>query len=154
MLKFKKKAFGDVVSTLIMFIAIVSVTTGLVIAFQNYFVKTQSSLKFKQDLSEKKLRTKVDISHVFYNKSSYDLEVYLKNIGSVEVLTSNFEIFLDQKFSNNLSVFLAENDEEILVLQPKKTAKIVFNKKLNLGSHIVKIVTENGESAKEYFQVS
>lgn len=154
MLKFKKKAFGDVVSTLIMFIAIISVTTGLVIAFQNYFVKTQSSLKFKQDLSEKKLRTKVDISHVFYNKSSYDLEIYLKNIGSVEVLTSNFEIFLNQKFSNNLSVFLAENNEEILVLQPKKTAKIVYNKKLNLGSHTVKIVTENGESANEYFQVS
>ena len=55
--KLNKKAFGGVVSTLIMFIAIVGVSTGMVIAFQNYIFDTQSAMKVQNDISANKLKS-------------------------------------------------------------------------------------------------
>jgi archaellum component FlaG (FlaF/FlaG flagellin family) len=67
--KSSKKGFGDAVSTLIMFIAVISVTTGLVIAFMNYVDTTQQSFNKQTTLSSNKLRTSVSISNVHYDST-------------------------------------------------------------------------------------
>ncbi len=147
-----RKGFGDAASTLIMFIAVMSITTGLVVAFSNYMSKTQGSFTFQNELTSNKLRTSIGVTNVYYNDTSNNLYVYVKNVGETKLITSNFDIFVDGGFSNNYTVYYANNlSKKMELLQLQQTAAIIHNIDLGAGSHTIKINTEYGVGDEDYF---
>ncbi|MFW5705235.1 MAG: hypothetical protein ACOCXG_05330 [Nanoarchaeota archaeon] len=151
-MQFNKKGFGGAVSTLIMFIAIISVTTGLVMVFQNYVFETQNSINAQNKITSSKLRTAVAISNTYYNSSSDVLEVYVKNIGDTNLVSKNFDVYLDNQYILNFSFVEPSSYTGVTLLTPQKTGRLIINNSgLNSGSHIIKLVTEYGVDIEEYF---
>ena len=102
-----KKGFGDAVSTLIMFIAVISVTTGLVIVFKNYVASTQDSFSVQNELTSNKLRSAISISNIYYNTTSNTSYIYVKNVGETPLSPKLFDIYIDNAFISELPLELA-----------------------------------------------
>jgi archaellum component FlaG (FlaF/FlaG flagellin family) len=155
MLNYKnKKGFGDAVSTLILFIAVISVSVGLVIAFQNYVVKTQSSFKSQNDRTVNQLKSEISITNIYYNSSSNTSYIYVKNIGEIKLIPTEFDLFVDGAFTKNFSVFYADNlSKSITLFQPGETLAIVYNKYLSPGTHKIRVVTEYSTYDEDFFNI-
>ena len=149
---YNKKGFGSVVSTLIMFIAIVGVTTGLVISFKNFVGDTQSSFSTQNELASNKLKTSLSITNNYYNSSSNTLYVYVKNVGETKLVTRNFDVFLDNEYLTNYNISYANNFSNLMTLmQIQDTAAVIIPKTLNSGTHEIKVVSEYGVGDEDSF---
>lgn len=151
MMKYKK-GFGEVASTLIMFIAVLGVTIGVVISFQNFVIDTQGSFEDQQELTSNKLKTAISISNTYYNDSSQRLYVYVKNIGGVSLNTEIFDIYVDGQFQDSFDVVSPTNFSNTLEILPvQDTLTMIVNKTLSQGTHNVRVVTEFGVSEEDSF---
>ncbi|MFW6008884.1 MAG: hypothetical protein ACOC16_02085 [Nanoarchaeota archaeon] len=149
-----KKAFGGAVSTLIMFIAVLIVTTSLVILFMNYVNDTQQSFSKKNELSSNKIKTSLAITNIHYNDSSQDLHVYVKNIGETKLSSKLFDLFINEAFQDDFSIVYANNlTKNLTLFQPQDTMVIIQNINLNPGTHKVKIATQYGSSQSDSFNI-
>jgi archaellum component FlaG (FlaF/FlaG flagellin family) len=149
-----KKAFGSVVSTLIMFIAIVGVTTGMVIAFQNYISKTQSSFSSQNELTSNKLKTALSITNEYYNATSTNLTVFVKNIGETQLPIKNFDVFVNNDYKTTYSVVYASNTSKtMIVMNPQDTAQFIIPVSLSAGTHEVKIISGYGVGDDDTFNI-
>lgn len=149
-----KKAAGEVISALIMFIAVISVSTGLVIAFKNYALETQDSFNFQNDLANSKLKTSLSISHVYYNSTSSEVVIYLKNVGETKLKPSNFDLFIDEVFYTNFSYVSASDLTTIKeIFSPQDTIAIIQDLNLDSGSHEIRIVTDLGVGVEDSFNI-
>lgn len=147
-----KKGFGEVASTLIMFIAVIAVTVGVVASFQNFVVDTQDSFKDRQDLTNDKLKTSIAITHVYYNSTSNQLFTYVKNIGEISLETQYFDVYLDSEFETAFNVLQPSNFTQELDLLPiQNTGVIILNTTLQPGTHKIKVVTNSGVFGEESF---
>ncbi len=148
-----KKGFGSVASTLIMFIAIMIVSTALVIAIKNYASTTQDSIYYQNKITSNKLRTAIDISNVFYNSTTTTTYIYVKNIGETKLATEQFDVFIDNVYITNYSTYYASNlSKPMTILGSGQTGVFVKTKALSVGTHEVKVVSEfGGPGANEYF---
>lgn len=142
-----KKGFGSIVSTLIMFIAVVSVSVGLVIAFKNYVATTQNSLNVQNQLASNSLKTKISIINIVYNQSSNISIIYLKNIGQTVLYTKNFDLFINKFFMANFSKVNPSNfSQNVTILNPQNTVAIIKDYHLNSGTYPFKVVSGYGVS--------
>lgn len=150
--KLNKKAFGDVVSALILFIAVIGISTGLVIAMKNYAVSTQDSMRNQNEVMNNQLRTIIDISHVSYNSTSNDIYIYIKNLGSTQLISKDLAIFVSEEYMINFNVFSASNESEIpRIILPGETVVIVTNKVLVPQTHLIRVVSGYGGTGANYY---
>jgi archaellum component FlaF (FlaF/FlaG flagellin family) len=142
-----KKAAGDAASTLILFIAVVGISVGLVVSIKNYAFETQESLAFQNKVVNNQLKTSIQITNVYYNESGQRIHVYLKNIGETRLVTESFDLFIDEAYIADFNV-TEPNDftENKTTLNIQETAAFVTNIVLNSGSHEVKLVSGYGGS--------
>lgn len=154
MLKFNKKGFGSIVSSLIMFIAIISVSTVVVISFKNQVFQTNDAINQQNDFITQKIKTTISISNVFYNSTSNQVFIYVKNLGETSLHTKLFDLFLDEEYTSNFLVKKAEDlTTDVEILTPQQTLVIIANKTLNTGSHSLTLVSEFGNREKENFNI-
>ena len=149
-----KKAFGEVASSLIMFIAVIGITIAVVVSFQSFVVDSQSSLEDQQELTNNKLKTAIAISNTYYNDSSQKLYVYVKNIGDVQLETQVLDLYINEQFNNNFQTVSPINfSQNISTLPIQETLTVVVNKTLNPGTHKVQVVTQYGVGAEKSFNI-
>ena len=149
-----KKAFGGVASTLILFVAVIGVSTGLVIMMTNYVSDTQDAMNFQNSITTNKLKSAISISNIYYNDSSNQTFIYVKNIGENKLNPTLFDLYLDNSFEITFSTFYADNLSKVItLLQPQETLALVFDKYLASGTHSVKVLTEYSSSAEESFNI-
>jgi archaellum component FlaF (FlaF/FlaG flagellin family) len=154
MLKRNKKGFGGIASTLIMFIAIISVTTGLVIAFTNYIRSTEQSLTVQNDLTSNKIKTSVTITNVYYNGTTNVVNIYLKNIGETKLHPRFFDLYINGAFVTGFNTTEPTDFSSIVTLfEPQDTVSVNKDIVLNPGTHDVMLVTEYGVGAKDSFNI-
>ncbi len=149
----QKKGFGDAASTLILFIAVVAVSVGLVIAIQNYTLKTQDSMSFQNELTNNQIRTSIDIINVFYNSSNENLYIYVKNLGQTNLDGDGFSLFVNKFYVPQYDSYKAEDLLTPLgILQPSQVGVLVANLSLDSGTHVVRLVSQyGGTGATDYF---
>ena len=146
-----KKGFGDVASTLIMFIAIIGVSVGMVIAIKSYAIDTQDAFEVQNTAVNNQLQTSIDIINVYYDDATNYTYVYLKNVGKTKLVTEDFDMFIDDAYITNFSVYAADNlSENLTLLTISSTAAFVKEYNLDAGSHSVKLISGyggNGDTA-------
>ena len=149
-----KKGAGDAISALILFIAVLGVSLGVVVAFQQLVVKTQDTLSDQQEFTQNSLRTQLIISNIFYDVNTNEVDIYVRNIGKTTLASSYFTFFIDGEYGVNLTPSFATNQGvPITVLHPQETMYVEFPIVLSVGSHELTVVSEYGNVVKETFNV-
>lgn len=150
-----KRAAGDAISAIILFVAVLSVSIGVVVAFQQFILDTQTSLDKRQDYAINSLNTQLIVSNVYYDSGASETHVYVKNVGTTTLAVKNLAFFINEEYGINLSPSLADDvGNPVRELRPQKTLYVVFPKVLTSGTHTLLIVSEYGSGVSEEFNVS
>jgi archaellum component FlaG (FlaF/FlaG flagellin family) len=150
--KINKKGFGDAASALILFIAVLSVSIALVIAFQHYISQAQDSFKTQSDFTVNKLKSGVAITNVYYNSTENNTYIFVRNTGEIDLLTKSFDVYLDNFYMANYSaVDPSDYNKNITLLNSGDTVTFVVNKYLANGTHKVKVVDQYTTYDETYF---
>jgi archaellum component FlaG (FlaF/FlaG flagellin family) len=153
-LRNSKKGF-EAASTLIMFIAVIGLSTALVISFKNYVSDTQQSFSVQNDITSNKLKSSISISNVYYNTTSNEVVTYVKNIGQVKLTTQNFDYFIDDEYQTDFDVPPADNLNAAnqTIQNIGDTVAVIKVKVLAAGTHEVRVVTEYGTGDSDTFNI-
>lgn len=152
-LNFSKKAAGDAISTLILFIAVISISLGIVIAFQQFVVQTQSGLENQQDILSNKLNTQYIVSNVIYNSTSNISSIYIKNTGTTELTTGLLSFFVAEEYISNPIIVNADTSSSTKVFSPQDTILVNASVDLTSGIYEVRVISEFGNVVEETFSV-
>ena len=90
---FSKKSAADAISSLILFITIITISTGLVFFLQDYALESERSIDKKKEQILGKISSEVILIDSVYNSSEKNLRIVGKNIGDTTLETKYFSIF-------------------------------------------------------------
>lgn len=82
-------------SQVIMFIAVVTVTSFLVVAFNGYISETSSSITMKNDYLVNQIKSDISIDVVSHNAVSDTTFVYVKNTGKISLKLDDTDIYFN-----------------------------------------------------------
>ena len=111
---------------------------------------TQDSLNKKKETTTGRLDT--DISFININYENDETEIYIKNIGDIEIETAYLEIFLDDEYVASFDVLDATNNVDNLdIIDIQEVALIRISKTLSSKTHSISISSKYGNVFEENF---
>ena len=150
--------FSTAAAQTILFIAVIILSTGLVMVYKNVVDTTASSLQFQSNLLSNKVKTDITITNVYYNNNTDTIVIDVKNLGKTKLDLDLIDVFIDseripRQTSNRTIEVLS--DTEIVnpgIWDPKEDIEIKVFKILNQSiSHTVKVTTQYGISDIDSF---
>lgn len=151
--------FGSVVSTVITFIAVVGVTTTVVIMLRDYTSISGSAIQSQRDILSNQIKAEVTIDVVDYDSDTNTTSVYVRNSGKVVLDVDTVDIFMDgariPRETGNRTITLLE-DTKInadIGWDPRESVQIDVFQNLTNETHSVRVSTEYGATDTETFSV-
>ena len=144
------------VTHLIIFIAVISIATGLIIGFKNFADQSQSSLSSKTDELNNHIKTSIKIELVAYDNTTNETKIYVRNTGSTKLNPDEVDVYIDgfrfsrnQSQANNRTVEILPdtNTVDYTLWNPKEQLYIIARKHLNTGETHTVVVTTQYESS-------
>lgn len=86
---------SDVITQAIMFIAVLSIAAGLLVAFKNYSDETESVFIEKGDKYNQIMQTDIMIDSLHYNNATSTLSIYVRNTGKTVMKTGEVDVYID-----------------------------------------------------------
>jgi archaellum component FlaG (FlaF/FlaG flagellin family) len=148
-MKNSSKGFGGTISTLIMFIAVLSVTVMVVVFIKDQVFQTENILREKGEIESEKTATILTIASIDYNGSV--LDVYVKNTGRTNVDVDKIDVYVDGEYMTNFTSYDSSGTTDIRILNPPDTSLFEIDVGLSGGSHKIRLVTSVGASVEELF---
>jgi archaellum component FlaG (FlaF/FlaG flagellin family) len=144
---------------LIIFIAVLSISTFVVAMFHDQMESTTNSIKVQQNWLSQQLKTDITISVINYvNKTENQTTIYLENTGATILDLDYIDIYiggeriLRQNDSRTIEILSDTEITNIGLWDPKEKIVIVVNKILEENKTYSLIVTSqyNGKALDEF----
>lgn len=148
---------STVAAHLLLFIAVLSITAGMVITLNNYVAQTGLALHSKQEATTSRLKTNVEITNV--KSTTTWVATYVKNTGSEKLKTECMEYYIDDNWQAKTDFTITDPDtgSNVTLVDLKQTIKLntsLSQPPLNESdTHKTKIVTCNGVSDSDLFSI-
>ena len=149
-----------VVTHVIMFIAVLGIASGLLVAIKNYADETEGTFSEKSDSYNQIIKTDINIDLVHYNNNTNTTHVYVRNTGSTKMDRGKVDIYIDGVYvprnSSNRTVEVASDTEVVSpgVWDPRELLHIQVPRKLSDEvEHEVIVVTPYTVRATDTFSI-
>ncbi len=152
---------STVVTHLIIFIAVISIATGLIIGFKNFSDQSQSAFKSKVEELNNHIKTSIKIEVISYDNESNETRIYVRNIGDTKLRPEYVDVYIDgfrfsrnesEKNSRTVEILNDTNTIDTDLWNPKEELYIVAKKRLNSGeTHEVIVTTQYEGSDQDSF---
>ena len=143
-------------STMLMFIAVMGMTLGVIVLLTNYVTQTSSTVSAKQKSMISQLQT--DVAIISVDPLSTQSEIYVKNIGASDLRTNCLTVIVDNEPLTTSSYVVTDpetGEEPTLWTQTQTILINATHSELDTGkTHEAKIVTCNGVTASYIFSLS
>lgn len=147
-------------SQVIMFIAVVTVTSILVVVFNGYITDTSNSITIKNDFLVNQLKSDISIDVVSYDSGINTTSVYVKNTGKVALKVNDTDIYLNglriprNDTNRTIEVLVDTDSVNPGIWDPKEEVLIQVFQKLNSSfSHDVIVSTQYDAKDTEEFSI-
>lgn len=147
--------FGNLATTIIMFIAVLLVATGVIVSLRTNIDQTQSSMKAQADMLNNQIKTSLTITQTNYTAGT--TTAYVINNGKTTLKLDRIDAFLDAEFiprneTNRTITLEASTDTTNPGLwDPDEVVKVEIYKTLGPGQHRVAVTTQYGTKDEELF---
>ena len=152
--------FSDLASQIIMFIAVITVATGLVVAFNSSVTEASNSMRIRTDSLSLTMRTDVTIDMVSYEDATNTTFVYVRNTGRTMLDINQTDIYLNGlRVPRNSTYRTIEILEDTDVINPgiwDPTEQVlikIFQELNNTSTHEVTVTTEYNTKDTEKFSI-
>ena len=147
--------FGNIATTIILFIAVLTLATGVIITLNNNVARQQAGMKIQSDYLNNQLKTNILITSTNYTAGTTTL--YVSNEGSTTLKPDKTDLYLDGQFiprnTTNRTITI-ESSTDITnpgLWDPDEIVKITITKTLNSGEHRVIVMTQYGVKDEQLF---
>lgn len=147
--------FGTVAANILMFISILLLAGGALIVMNIHVQETNQQLRIESDRLQEQIGTNVVIQNVNYNNGT--VTAYVINDGRTDLSIEDTDIFIEgSRISRNDRTITITSDTQITssdVWSPSEVVEVTTDTSLDSGRRTFKLVTENGISDEEGFDV-
>jgi len=150
--------FSTVTTHVILFIAAISIATGLLFGMKNFSDNAESTFKMKSDEYNNKIKTGIRIEVISHNNWTNTTNIYVKNTGQTKLDPAKFDIYIDgvripRNASNRTIEVIPDTDNvNIGILDPKEAVHIQVFGYLNKDiTHEVTVTTQYETRDSDFF---
>lgn len=151
-------AFGNLATHLILFIAAISIATGVVVGMKTHVEQTANSIGIQQERLSSSLRTEMTIEVIKHVESSDTTYVYMKNTGNAKIDIEKIDVFTNslrvpRNDTNRTIEVLSDTDTKNTgVWDPGEAVKVEINQALASDeTHTITVAADNGVTADKDF---
>jgi archaellum component FlaF (FlaF/FlaG flagellin family) len=150
--------FDGVISTMIIFIAVVGITVLAVTSFKAIADESASAMEERSTVLNNKIKSDITILSTIYNSSSENITVTFQNTGKIKLDPNAIDGFINGYFvsRSNRTCFVEPSTDIINpgIMDPSEVAILEMPAgSLASGSHVVKITTQYGSSHEDTFSI-
>ena len=152
--------FSDLATQIIMFIAVITVATGLIVVFNASITEASSSIRIRTDTLSQTMRTDITIDMVSYEASTNTTFVYVRNTGRTMLNVNQTDVYLNGfRVPRNETFRSIEVIEDTDLINPgawDPTEQVLIKIFYELNSstiHEVTVATEYNVQDSEKFSV-
>ncbi len=150
--------FSGMASQIIMFIAVITIATGLVVVFNTNIQEASASLRMQSSAMALSMRTDITIDMVSHNQDMNTTYVYIRNTGRTELNQNNTDVYVNglriPRDENNRTIELLEDTDLVNpgIWDPSEQVLIeVFMPLDDDKTHEVSIITDHDGRAEKRF---
>ena len=147
--------FGNVATTIIMFIAVLLLATGVIVSLRTQIDQTQSSMNAQAEMLNNQIKTSITITQTNYSAGT--TTVYALNNGKTTLKPQKVDAFLDAEFvprnesNRSVTVQPSTDTKNPGLWDPDEVLKVEVYKSLNAGEHRIALATQYGTKDEELF---
>lgn len=151
--------FSSITATLIMFIAVMSLATGLVMVMKTTVDETSSSLTIRTDILKNTLQTEIDVSSISYNNITEVTTINMQNVGKTKLKTDLVDIYLDGIFmprndsNRTIKVIESTDTKNPGIWDPSEVLEIKVFKNMTKETHTIVVTSQYGAREEDSFSV-
>jgi archaellum component FlaF (FlaF/FlaG flagellin family) len=152
--------YGEIAATTILFISVLTASSFLAFALNNYVSEASSSIGTKQEYMNNQLRTDITIENVVYNSTGNNVRVFVRNTGESVMKVGHLSAYIANEWMNNntnevaIHVVSDSDTVNVGVWDPKEIIRIDANQSLASGiTHKAIIITPYGIKDEYEFSV-
>jgi archaellum component FlaG (FlaF/FlaG flagellin family) len=149
--------FGNLATTLIMFIAVLLLATGVIAAMRTNIDKTQSSMRTQADFLNNQILTNTLITSVNYTADN--LRVYALNNGKTTLKLDQVDIYVDDAFiprndtNRTIAIEASTDTKNPGLWDPDEIVRIDVTTTIAAGQHRAMLATSYGTKDEELFSI-
>jgi archaellum component FlaF (FlaF/FlaG flagellin family) len=151
---------STVITHVILFIAVLSIASGLLVVIKNYADQTEGTFVQKANEYDKNIKTGIHIETLSYDNVTNTTLVYIRNTGQTSMDPVQIDVYIDgyrfSRDSSNRSVTV-EADTEVVstgIWDPREVLFIRATRDLNRDIiHEVKVLTPYTVSDTESYSI-
>ena len=142
--------FGTLATNIIMFIAVISLTTGFIGIFKMYVDESSSSMQIQSRVIANNIKTDVSLQVVTYNNITMMTTATALNTGKTKLDIDYVDVYIDSlmipRSDSNRTIQISPSTEieNPGIWDPREVLEIKVYKNLSKGTHSIKIGTEYG----------
>ncbi|MFP4656063.1 MAG: hypothetical protein ACLFNK_00610 [Candidatus Woesearchaeota archaeon] len=152
--------FSGIASQIIMFIALITIATGLVVVFNTNIREASTSLRIQSNAMALSMRTDVTIDMVSHDQEMNTTHVYVRNTGRTQLNHNDTDVYLDglrvPRNDTNRTIQLLEDTDQVNegVWDPSEQILIeIFMPLDETETHEVSIITDHDGRDEKKFTV-
>ena len=152
--------FSDLATQIIMFIAVITVATGLVIVFNVSISEASDSVRIRTDALSLSMKTDITIDMVTHDSNTNTTYVYIRNTGKTMLTVNQTDVYLNgfrvPRNETMRSIELIEDTDLINpgIWDPTEQVLITINYELDSSViHEVTVTAEHNVQDSEKFSI-
>lgn len=157
-----KSGASTVASQVILFIAIIGITTGLVVVFNNYVDETSASTRAQWKIMSNNLKTDITITSLSYDSGANpdNTTVYVLNTGKTTLDLNQTDVYLDgfigrDDVSRTIALEPSTDNVDVGIWNQKEVLRIVVHKDLSAATtYQLCVATQYGVQACDSFSTT
>lgn len=125
--------FSSIAAGFIIFIAVMGISTGVIIAMKGHADSAQSAVNNQQARMVNQLKSEMSIDYSFYDSSSDEIYLYLRNTGFTQIDNRTIDVYVDAfripRNDTNRTIEVVQDSEVIQngIWDPKEVILIKVN---------------------------
>jgi len=149
--------FGTLVTNIIMFIAIITLTTTFIGVFKMYADESTSSMQIQSKVISNNLKTDITIQSTDFDNETDTITTNILNSGKTKLDIDYVDVYVDGGFvprntsNRTIEVIPSTEIEDPGIWNPKEILEIKIFRNVSKGSHTLKLATEYGVTDTDTF---
>ena len=149
--------FGNVATTIILFIAVLLLATGVITTINTNVERSQASMRIQNEYLNNQIKTNILINQIDYDTGV--LTVYVINNGKTILKPELVDIYLDAAFiprNDTARTITIEPSTDVTnpgLWDPDEVLRIEVDVPLTPGQHRVAVTTQYGVSDEKLFSI-
>jgi len=146
------------ITQLIMFIAVLSITAGLIMALKSYSDETESAFNTQNERYNNYIMTSISIDVVHFDNETNITHVYARNDGRIQLKPAEIDVYIDGErldYKNSARSIVSDTDTiNAGIWDPGELLHVLAEKNITgTVSHEVTLVTGNSYTDSETYSI-